>query len=97
MIENERTKNGGETDSDQAGDAPVEIGRREALKNIGALAGAAPAVAVLLTPSASRAAGCGGSPGEACNGHNAPTWGNPGSGAPGGQNSGLLGNGGRDS
>ena len=40
------------------------IDRRAALKNIGALAGSAPAVALLLTPSATRANGYGGSPCE---------------------------------
>lgn len=49
----------------EAGDDP-QIDRRTALRNIGALAGAAPAVALLLTPSASRAWGRGGSP---CEGH----------------------------
>ncbi len=42
----------------------VDESRRAALKNIGVLAGAAPAVAVLLSPSASRAHGNGGSPVE---------------------------------
>lgn len=40
------------------------LDRRAALKNIGALAGSAPAITLLLTPSASRANGYGGSPCE---------------------------------
>lgn len=42
----------------------VDKERRAALLNIGALAGAAPAVAVLLSPSIARATGSGGSPCE---------------------------------
>lgn len=44
-------------------DRSRQIDRRAALKNIGALAGAAPAITILLTPSASRARD-GGSPSE---------------------------------
>ena len=67
-------------------DAPVatpEMDRRTALKKIGALAGAAPAVTLLLTPSASRAWGHGGSP---CEGHGNKHCGGggPGHGGPGG-------------
>lgn len=40
------------------------LDRREALKKIGALAGSAPAVSLLLTPSTARARGWGGSPCE---------------------------------
>lgn len=94
MSDNNRLKSEDETPGKAAAENSANIDRRAALKNIGALAGAAPAVAVLLTPSASRAA-CG-SPGEACNGHVAPTWGSPGDGGAGGD-SGLLGNGGRES
>lgn len=78
------------------GSRPVEsatalgpaLGRREALRNIGALAGAAPAVVLLLAPSTARALGRGGSPCEGCG----PAPGAPSNtGAPGGQDTGLLG------
>ena len=61
MIDRERA------DGPDAGEGVPEtpdMDRRTALKNIGALAGAAPAVTLLLTPSASRARGDGGSPCE---------------------------------
>ena len=70
--------------------AGVDVGRRAALKNIGALAGAAPAVAVLLAPSTSRAQSAGGSPCEGMFGCG-PAPGDPtDTGAPGG-NAGFLG------
>lgn len=71
----------------------VDKGRRAALRNIGALAGAAPAVAVLLSPSASRAAGSGGSPCEGNCGSGrgvAPGYRPGNTGAPGGS-TGFLG------
>lgn len=60
-------------------DAP-DIDRRAALRNIAALAGTAPAVALLLTPSASRAWGRGGSPCEDDDHHHHC---DPGHGGPG--------------
>lgn len=52
------------TDADKAETESIDKERRAALLNIGALAGAAPAVAVLLSPSVARATGSGGSPCE---------------------------------
>ena len=93
MIEDRDVSSKGEPDVDKPATKGVDIGRRAALKNIGALAGAAPAVAVLLTPSASRALGGGGSPCEgACGPGHGPAPGAPSNtGAPGGQETGLLG------
>lgn len=48
----------------QTPDPAPRVDRRAALKNIGALAGSAPAITLLLTPSATRAKGYGGSPCE---------------------------------
>jgi len=97
MVEDHRVPNKDHTNEELAPTENVDIGRRAALRNIGALAGAAPAVAVLLTPSASRALGSGGSPCEgSCGSGNgtAPGYKPPNTGAPGGQGTGLLGNGG---
>ena len=96
MAEDQRVPNQGRADEDTAHTETVDIGRRAALRNIGALAGAAPAVAVLLTPSASRAWGSGGSPcdGECGSGRGkTPGYKPPFPNRPGGQDTGLLGNG----
>jgi hypothetical protein len=77
----------------------VDIGRRAALLNIGALAGTAPAVAVLLAPSATRADGGGGSPceGDCGDGRGKePGFKPPFPGDSGGGDTGLLGDGGRE-
>lgn len=99
MAENQSIPNQGQKDDDIAHNETVDIGRRAALMNIGALAGAAPAVAMLLTPSASRAAGSGGSPCEGVCGSGqgtAPGYKPPNTGAPGGQSTGFLGNANQD-
>lgn len=59
MIEHEN-----KTEIETHSDAAETLDRREALKKIGALAGSAPAVSLLLTPSTARARGMGGSPCE---------------------------------
>lgn len=94
MAEDHSARNQDQTDAALGHEENVDKGRRAALMNIGALAGAAPAVAVLLTPSASRAAGSGGSPCESpCGSGNgtAPGYKPPNTGAPGGQGTGFLG------
>lgn len=92
MVENRELPNDVQAEAEPRGPESVDIGRRDALKGIGALAGAAPAVAMLLSPSVSRAQTSGGSPCEDCgSGHGpAPGWTPSDTGAPGG-NSGLLG------
>lgn len=92
MGENQRKPNQDKLDESTLQTDCVDKGRRAALLNIGALAGAAPAVAVLLTPSASRATGSGGSPceGTCGTGHGtAPSY-KPGSPGTGGD-TGFLG------
>jgi len=94
MAEDQSAPNQSQTDESLARSETVDIGRRAALLNIGALAGAAPAVAMLLTPSASRAAGSGGSPCEGTCGSGegtAPGYKPPDTGAPGGETTGFLG------
>ncbi len=94
MVEERSLSNEGQADIEVAKTDGVDIGRREALRNIGALAGAAPAVALLLTPSASRALGGGGSPcDDPCGSGHGPTPGYkpPNPGTPGGQDTGFLG------
>lgn len=94
MIDDTRTpKQSQETlaDADKVETETIDKERRAALLNIGALAGAAPAVAVLLSPSAARA-GSGGSPcEEPCGSGRGPAPGyTPGNtGAPG--DAGFLG------
>jgi len=93
MVEEKRVADHTQGDTETTPDETVDASRRAALKNIGALAGAAPAVAVLLTPSASRALGSGGSP---CEGRCGPQRGRGPSGAPSDPNkpggeAGLLG------
>lgn len=92
MTEKQITPDQRGTDEDVAIAEGVDKGRRAALRNIGALAGAAPAVAVLLSPSVSRAAGAG-SPCEGSCGTGsgvAPGWKPSDTGAPG-SNTGFLG------
>ncbi|MEZ5766837.1 MAG: hypothetical protein R3D80_03660 [Paracoccaceae bacterium] len=96
MIEHQRTAEQKQSQemraqNDTAETQGVDMGRRAAMLNIGALAGAAPAVAVLLTPSASRAAGTGSPCEEPCGSGRGPA---PGykpvnTGAPG--SAGFLG------
>lgn len=59
MIEQDQTP-----EKTCASDTADRLDRRDALKKIGALAGSAPAVSLLLTPSSARARGFGGSPCE---------------------------------
>lgn len=93
MSEVQGTPNSGGVKEDVVLTESVDEGRRAALRNIAALAGATPAVAVLLAPSASRAAGSGGSPCEGSCGSGkgtAPGYKPGNTGAPGGQ-TGFLG------
>ncbi|MCB1355695.1 MAG: hypothetical protein KDK53_04065 [Maritimibacter sp.] len=99
MIDEKRTFEQRPLDETGAQAESVDKGRRAALLNIGALAGAAPAVAVLLTPSASRGDG-GGSPCEhdCGDGRGRPPGYKPSdTGAPGGGDSGSRFLGKRDS
>ena len=100
MVEDQRVQKQGQTDKELTPTENVDIGRRAALKNIGALAGAAPAVAVLLTPSASRAQVSGGSPCETECGSGmgtTPSFKPPFPTEDGGGSTGLLGDGGSTS
>lgn len=93
MADDQENLDHGNTQEDSVHTDSVDKGRRAALRNIGALAGAAPAVALLLSPSASRANGHGGSPCEGNCGSGrgvAPGFTPNDTGAPGGS-TGFLG------
>lgn len=88
MVEDKSVSSEDRMDNETSRDEGVDVGRRAALRNLGALAGAAPAVAMLLSPSASRAQGSGGSP---CESDCAEEGFGRGPGAPGTQHGGQAG------